>query len=98
MLYEVITLLFLIPADTDDILKEYNILLNELKVYNPELLDKQRLLAISKCDLLDEELISEIKKDLPDIPHTFISSVAQMGITELKDMIWKALNESNKSI
>jgi len=91
-------LLFLIPADTEDIVKEYHILLNELKVYNPELLDKQRLLAISKCDLLDNELIAEIKKDLPEIPHTFISSVANIGITELKDMIWKSLEESNKDM
>ncbi len=89
-------LLFLVPADADDIKNEYHILLNELKTYNPELLDKQRLLAISKCDLLDEELISEIKMDLPDIPYTFISSVANKGITELKDMIWKALQDSNK--
>lgn len=91
-------LLFLVPADADDIKKEYEILLNELRNYNPELLDKERLLAISKCDLLDEELMDEIKKDLPEIPYTFISSVANMGITELKDMIWKKLEESNKDI
>jgi len=89
-------LLFLVPSDADDIKKEYDILLNELKNYNPELLDKERLLAISKCDLLDQELMDEIKQDLPEIPYTFISSVANLGITELKDMIWKTLEESNK--
>jgi GTP-binding protein len=86
-------LLFMIPADSDDIKKEYNILLNELKQYNPELLHKDRLLAITKCDMLDEELTAAIKKDLPKIPFTFISSLAQMGLTELKDMIWKKLND-----
>jgi GTP-binding protein len=86
-------LLFMIPADSDDIKKEYNILLNELKQYNPELLHKDRLLAITKCDMLDEELTAAIKKDLPKIPYTFISSLAQMGLTELKDMIWKKLND-----
>jgi len=65
---------------------------NELKQYNPELLDKQRLLAISKADMLDEELIEEIKPSLPDIPYTFISSVANQGLVELKDRIWKMLN------
>ena len=85
-------LLFLIPADSDDINKEYDILVNELKQYNPELLDKQRLLAISKADMLDEELIEEIKPSLPDIPYTFISSVANQGLVELKDRIWKMLN------
>jgi GTP-binding protein len=90
-------LLFLIPADAEDIKKEYHILLNELKNYNPELLDKERLLAISKCDLLDDELTAEIRADLPDIPHTFISSVANIGIIELKDMLWKALQTSNQN-
>ena len=71
---------------------EYRILLNELKQFNPELLDKQRILAISKSDLLDEELMDEIKKELPDVPAVFISSVAQQGLTELKDLLWKALN------
>ncbi|MCF6169419.1 MAG: GTPase ObgE [Bacteroidales bacterium] len=84
-------LLFLVPADADDIKKEFHVLLNELKQYNPELLDKQRLLAISKSDMLDEELIEEIKTDLPDVPWVFISSVAQIGLVQLKDMIWKAL-------
>ncbi len=85
-------LLFMVAADSDDIHKEYKVLLNELKQFNPELLDKQRLLAITKSDMLDEELIAEIKQDLPDIPYVFISSVAQKGLTELKDMLWKAIN------
>lgn len=89
-------LLFLVPADAEDIKQEYNILLNELRVYNPELLDKSRLLAISKSDMLDDELIEEIKQDLPDVPHVFISSVANKGITELKDMIWEEIMASNK--
>lgn len=84
-------LLFLIPADSDDIAKEYEILLNELKTYNPELLYKERLLAISKSDMLDDELKEEIEKELPDVPYMFISSVAEQGITELKDMIWSTL-------
>ena len=88
------TLLFMVPADADDIAKEYEILLGELQKYNPELLDKDRILAISKSDMLDEELIAEIKEELPtDLPSLFISSVAQQGITELKDLIWKKLNE-----
>ncbi|MGY8987131.1 MAG: GTPase ObgE [Flavobacteriales bacterium] len=88
------TLLFMVPADSDNIAKEYGILLGELQKYNPELLDKNRILAISKSDMLDEELIAEIKKELPtDLPSLFISSVAQQGITELKDLIWKKLNE-----
>lgn len=83
------TLLFLVPADSDDIAKEYEILLGELQKYNPELLDKDRLLAISKSDMLDDELKEEIAKELPqDIQHLFISSVAQQGITELKDALW----------
>lgn len=85
-------LLFLIPADSKDIRQEYEILVNELKMYNPELLDKKRLLAISKSDLLDEELTNEIRKDLPDIPGVFISSLTGKGIANLKDMIWKELN------
>ena len=87
------TLLFLIPADSDDIHKEYEVLLNELKKHNPELLDKQRLLAISKTDMLDEELQEEIKNELPTgIPFVFISSIAQLGLQELKDKLWKMLN------
>ena len=88
------TLLFLVPADSDDIVKEYQILLGELQKYNPELLDKDRILAISKSDMLDEELIVEIKKELPkDLEYLFISSVAQQGLVELKDLIWKKLND-----
>ena len=86
-------LLFLVPADSDDIKKEYNILLKELKKFNPELLDKQRILAISKSDMLDDELKKEIKVHLPrKIPTIFISSVANEGIKELKDLLWKTLN------
>jgi GTP-binding protein len=85
-------LLFMIPADSKDIKNEYEILLNELKHYNPELLDKERLLAISKSDMLDDELQTEIAKELPNIPFVFISSVTQSGLSKLKDMIWKALN------
>ncbi len=85
-------LLFMIPADSKNIRQEYDILINELKEYNPELLDKKRVLAISKSDMLDEELTGEIRKDLPDIPRVFISSLTGLGITTLKDMIWKELN------
>lgn len=86
-------LLFLVPADSDDIKKEYNILLDELKKYNPELLDKERMLAISKSDMLDEELMAEIAQDLPDIKSIFISSVTGMNIQQLKDMLWKTLQK-----
>lgn len=90
------TLLFLIPADSKDISEEYDILLNELKKYNPELLDKERLIAISKSDMLDAELMAEMKieldKDFKDIPYMFISSVAQQGIQVLKDKLWAMLN------
>ena len=86
-------LLFMIPADTGDIRKEFEILLNELKKYNPELLDKKRLLAISKSDMLDEELKQGLEKELPDsIPHVFISALTNQGITELKELIWKNLH------
>lgn len=88
-------LLFLIPADADDITKQYEILLDELRRYNPEMLDKERLIAISKCDMLDIELQAELKTELDNelpIPYIFISSVAQQGITELKDRLWKMLN------
>ena len=88
------TLLFMVPADADDINKEYNILLRELKKYNPELLDKDRILAISKSDMLDEELKKEITQELPkNLPSLFISSITQQGLTELKDLIWKKLNQ-----
>ena len=91
-------LLFMVPGDTDDIRKEYEILLHEVGSFNPELMDKQRVLAITKSDLLDEELIEMLSADLPDdLPVVFISAVAQQGITELKDILWAALNsESNK--
>ena len=91
-------LLFMVPGDTDNIRKEYEILLNEVKTFNPELLDKQRVLAITKTDLLDEELQQMLSEDLPDdLPHVFISAVANKGLTELKDILWLALNsESNK--
>jgi GTP-binding protein len=91
-------LLFMVPGDTDDIRKEYEILLSEVKTFNPELLDKQRVLAITKTDLLDEELQQMLSEDLPDdLPHVFISAVANKGLSELKDVLWKALNsESNK--
>ena len=86
-------LLFLVPADSKDILAEYKILLKELKKFNPELLDKQRILAVSKSDMLDDELKKEIKPHLPrKIPTIFISSVANEGLKELKDLIWKTLN------
>ncbi|MCB0734574.1 MAG: GTPase ObgE [Bacteroidetes bacterium] len=88
-------LLFLVPADSDNIKKEYEILLRELEHYNPEMLFKERVLAISKADMLDEELMLEMKLELPeDIPHLFISSVSGYHIQELKDMLWKKLNES----
>ena len=85
-------LLFMIPADSKNIHEEYNVLVNELKMYNPELLDKKRILAITKSDMLDEELMAEIEQDLPGIPHVFISSVVGYHMQELKDMIWKQLN------
>lgn len=92
-------LLFMIPADSKDIHDEYKILLNELSQYNPELLDKQRVLAISKTDMLDEELKNEISKDLPDIPYCFLSSITGEGVLELKDLLWKELNdEANKVV
>ena len=91
-------LLFMVPADSDDIRKEYEILLNELRTFNPEMLDKQRVLAVTKCDMLDQELMDEIEPTLPEgIPHIFISAVSGMGISTLKDILWEELNkESNK--
>lgn len=86
-------LLFMIPADSKDVKDEYKILLGELQKYNPELLDKERILAITKCDMLDEELISEMKNELPEIATLFISSVTGLGIQDLKDKIWQSLNE-----
>ena len=91
-------LLFMVPGDSDDIKKEYDILLNELSTFNPELLDKGRVLAVTKCDLLDNELIEMLKSTLPpDVPVVFISSVSGYGIEELKDLLWREMNsESNK--
>lgn len=87
-------LLFLIPADSDSHRKEFDILVNELEQYNPELLNKQFIIAISKSDMLDDELKAEIEKELPkDIPHLFISSVTNKGLVELKDLLWKVLNQ-----
>ena len=91
------TLLFMVPANTEDVKKEYDILLNELKKYNPELMDKERILAITKCDLVDEDTIKDIKKHLPKkVPHVFISSVIGKGIDELKDLIWLTLNKEEE--
>ncbi|MFN3555474.1 MAG: GTPase ObgE [Bacteroidales bacterium] len=86
-------LLFMIPVDSDDIKKEFEVLLHELQMYNPELLDKQRVLAITKCDMADEELREAIAKELPDIPYAMISSHTGLGIKELKDLLWKTLNQ-----
>ena len=87
-------LLFMIPADSDDIAADYEVLLGELTQYNPELLDKQRLLAITKCDMLDDELIDQMRTHLPEgVESIFISSVANMNITQLKDMLWRALQQ-----
>ncbi len=89
-------LLFMVPADADDIKKEYEILHNELVKYNPELLDKRRVLAITKSDMLDEELIEALSHELPEgIPYVFISSITGLGIVELKDLLWKELNKEN---
>jgi len=85
-------LLFLVPADSDNITKEFETLLNELKQFNPELLDKDRILAISKSDMLDDELKAEIEKELPEVPYIFMSSMAQQGLVELKDMLWNSIN------
>lgn len=90
-------LLFMVPADADDITAEYGILMNEITNFNPDLLDKHRVLAITKSDMLDTELMDEIEKSLPDVPHIFISSFTGLGLQQLKDMLWRELNEeSNK--
>ncbi|MFY0601204.1 MAG: GTPase ObgE [Cyclobacteriaceae bacterium] len=86
-------LLFMVPADAKDIRDEYQILLGELEKYNPELIDKERILAITKSDMLDEELMDEMKKELPDVETVFISSITGFGIQSLKDTIWKKLND-----
>jgi GTPase len=86
-------LLFMIPADADSIRKQYKILLNELEKYNPELLDKKRVLAVSKADMLDEEMMHQMKNDIPeDLPSIFISSVSQFNLEKLKDLLWQAIN------
>jgi GTP-binding protein len=86
-------LLFLIPADAKDIGDQYRILLGELRKYNPELLDKKRLLAISKVDMLDEELMKEMEREIPkDLPYVFISSISQFNLEKLKDLIWQAIH------
>ena len=85
-------LLFLIPADSTNHYNEYQILLNELNQFNPDLLDKQRIVAISKSDLLDQDLIKDISREMKDIPHIFFSSFAERGLVELKDQIWRSLN------
>ena len=91
-------LLFMVPGDTDDIKREYEILLNELRQFNPDMLDKHRVLAITKCDLLDDELVEMLRETLPDdLPCVFISAVANQGLDELKDVLWRELDaESNK--
>jgi GTP-binding protein len=91
-------LLFMVPGDTDDIKREYEILLGELKQFNPELADKHRVLAVTKCDLLDDELIEMLRETLPqDLPVVFISAVSGFGLDELKDVLWAEMNaESNK--
>lgn len=89
-------LLFMVPADADNIAKEYEILHNELVTYNPDLVEKRRVLAITKSDMLDEELEEALKAELPDgIPYVFISSITNKGIVELKDLLWKELNQEN---
>ncbi|MCM1450703.1 MAG: GTPase ObgE [Clostridium sp.] len=92
-------LLFMVPADAEDIRREYEVLLGELEKFNPQLMDKHRVLAISKCDMLDEELIDQIRASLPnDIPTVFISSVTGYGLTELKDMLWRAITDENNRL
>ena len=88
-------LLFMIPVDSKDIMKEYEILLNELKQYNPELLDKSKVLAVTKVDLADAELTAEIKKELPDLPYVFTSSHKKLGLNRLKSLLWNELNQIN---
>ena len=90
--------MFMVPADTEDIKKEYEILLNELATFNPEMLDKQRVLAVTKCDLVDQDLIELLEPTLPEgIPHVFISAISGLGIAQLKDILWTELNrESNQ--
>jgi GTP-binding protein len=86
-------LLFMVPADSNDIAADYTVLLNELRQYSPELLDKDRLLAVSKCDMLDDEMMAQLRKELPtDVDHVMISSVTGRGLDELKDALWRKLH------
>ena len=92
-------LLFMVPADADDIAEQYRVLLSELERFNPELMNKQRILAISKSDMLDDELMDEIRKTLPDdLPHVFISAVSGLGIQELKDVLWGAITDDRNRL
>jgi GTP-binding protein len=91
-------LLFMVPVDSPDIRKEYEILLNELREFNPELLDKARVLAVTKSDLADAEITRELKKELPDIPYVFISSHKKLGLNKLKKMLWEELNRINTEL
>lgn len=92
-------LLFMVPADSDDIAKEYQVLCNELETFNPDLVEKPRVLAITKCDMLDDELIEEMRSELPQgVEAVFISSVAQMGLTQLKDLLWRTINDERNRI
>jgi len=92
-------LLFMVPADSDDIAKEYAVLCNELETFNPDLVEKPRVLAITKCDMLDDELIEEMRAELPEgVEAVFISSVAQMGLTQLKDLLWRTINDERNRI
>ena len=89
----------MIPADTDDIIKEYNILAHEVLTFNPDLAEKPRVLAITKCDLIDDELQEMLREHLPDgVPTLFISAVAQRGLTELKDLLWRTINDERNRI
>lgn len=92
-------LLFMVPADSKHVGHDYEILLNELRTYNPEMLDKQRLLAVTKCDMLDEELMEQMRAELPEgVPALFISSVSGMGLDALKDMLWQMLNDDSAKV
>ena len=92
-------LLFMVPADADDVTKQYEILLRELERFNPQLMDKHRILAVSKSDMLDDELREEIEATLPkDIPHVFISAVTGQGLDKLKDVLWEAVTDVDNQI
>ena len=92
-------LLFMVPADSADIRHEYEVLLNEVSRFNPELADKPRVLAISKCDMLDDELMEEMSKEVPEgVEHVFISAVTGFGISTLKDMLWRAITDEPRKL